>query len=676
MVERAPLVRRDNQRGGAAPENTGKQQPKNSAPEAAVELEDAILQAKMSVGPAGDAYEREADDVAARVVRTLRAAPPTTDTSNRPADAAYSNPRVQRSERPIPAHGGDGSGDAGSSDESGDGDTINLGGRLRRVQRSANASTPPKPVTQIRRIQRSGTAGGTIGVQGGDLDADTTRVLKASRGGGRPLPDPARSKMESAFGADFSGIRVHSGPTATDLNERIQAKAFTTGNDIYFRDSVPDASTSSGQELLAHELTHTIQQSAGSVQRELDADAKEMLEGHIGAKARQQQLVAGVRTQGKGGLKGKHGQEMAEEIARGGRDKDGQSVDNFGKGDVDAPAMSKTLMGLVALTKYDDTASASVLELAMKKDGGKDLSDPQMWNLIVVNSRMMSYIEPGLTINKIIPDSQVQNVLKIKQIDASRNSTSVGGSVAHEMNYGQDLTGEEAVANFGLDYAGYREGTKKSDGKDGAGGSSPYLYKNRKTKDKSGNDQAFLKGVPNVFYMKLQIPDQQLENVKVPVHPNVAEWAAAKLREIDFALRGAQWEAAEIVSQLGQKKEILEQFIARSKVDANMLTTLTADGKKNRDDPLTNMGMTKPSARLQTEFGTINQEYHISYFAVPKDSGLWLKDETGTDTPVGKMVKTDNGLEWGELNEALISSKLAANQRIKDLASGETWDTD
>jgi hypothetical protein len=258
MSERESFARRSNEVEGARPEQLETQASKRPVPKAAVELEGEILQAKMSVGPAGDAYEREADDVAARVVRTLRSAPPTTATGRRRADAADSNPRAQRSERLTPDRGGHGSDD---------GDAIDLGGRLRKVQRSS--STPPlnTPVTQIRRIQRSATAGGTIGVQGGDLDADTTRVLKASRGGGKPLPDPARSKMESAFGADFSGIRVHSGPTATDLNERIQAKAFTTGNDIYFRDSVPDASTSSGQELLAHELTHTIQQGGASVQR-------------------------------------------------------------------------------------------------------------------------------------------------------------------------------------------------------------------------------------------------------------------------------------------------------------------------------------------------------------------------------------------------------------------------
>ena len=72
--------------------------------------------------------------------------------------------------------------------------------------------------------------------------------------------------MEQAFGADFSGVRVHAGPRAADLNDRIQAKAFTTGNNIFFRDGLPDANTHDGQSLLAHELTHTIQQ-GGGVQR-------------------------------------------------------------------------------------------------------------------------------------------------------------------------------------------------------------------------------------------------------------------------------------------------------------------------------------------------------------------------------------------------------------------------
>ena len=76
--------------------------------------------------------------------------------------------------------------------------------------------------------------------------------------------------MEGAFGADFSSIRVHTDSTSTELNNRIQAKAFTTGSDIYFRDGGPDVSSQSGQALLAHELTHTIQQGAAPISRTTD----------------------------------------------------------------------------------------------------------------------------------------------------------------------------------------------------------------------------------------------------------------------------------------------------------------------------------------------------------------------------------------------------------------------
>ncbi|MFN3254761.1 MAG: DUF4157 domain-containing protein [Ilumatobacter sp.] len=136
-----------------------------------------------------------------------------------------------------------------------------LGGQTGVAQRSAAVTTLPK-------VQRAAP----MGAPGGDLDAATERVVRARSRGGSPLPEDAKSKMESAFGADFSGVRVHTGSTATALNDRIQAKAFTTGNSIFFRDGLPDTNSSSGQELLAHELTHTIQQGAAPAvaQRKVD----------------------------------------------------------------------------------------------------------------------------------------------------------------------------------------------------------------------------------------------------------------------------------------------------------------------------------------------------------------------------------------------------------------------
>jgi hypothetical protein len=71
--------------------------------------------------------------------------------------------------------------------------------------------------------------------------------------------------MGDSFGQDFSGVRVHSSPEADDLNHQLSAKAFTTGQDIFFREGAYAPGSSGGQELIAHELTHVVQQSTGAV---------------------------------------------------------------------------------------------------------------------------------------------------------------------------------------------------------------------------------------------------------------------------------------------------------------------------------------------------------------------------------------------------------------------------
>ncbi|NCG36787.1 MAG: DUF4157 domain-containing protein [Actinobacteria bacterium] len=202
-------------------------------PAPAVTRRQSVVQAKLSVGPADDVYEREADAVADRVMRSL-AAPPVMSFD-------------------VVSAGADGS----------------------RIRRSA------LPVSNITKIVAGAGAGrirrfATVGVDGGELDADTDAAISASLGGGTAMGQDVRRKMEGAFGADFGGVRIHEGSEASELNNRIQAKAFTVGNDIYFRDGAPDASSRDGQHLLAHELTHTLQQgggvqrSTGKIQRRTD----------------------------------------------------------------------------------------------------------------------------------------------------------------------------------------------------------------------------------------------------------------------------------------------------------------------------------------------------------------------------------------------------------------------
>ncbi|NEO85805.1 MAG: DUF4157 domain-containing protein, partial [Spirulina sp. SIO3F2] len=78
---------------------------------------------------------------------------------------------------------------------------------------------------------------------------------------GQPLADSVRQPMENAFGANFGGVRIHTDNTADQLNRSIQAQAFTTGQDVFFRQGAYTPTNKGGQELLAHELTHVVQQS-------------------------------------------------------------------------------------------------------------------------------------------------------------------------------------------------------------------------------------------------------------------------------------------------------------------------------------------------------------------------------------------------------------------------------
>jgi hypothetical protein len=86
-------------------------------------------------------------------------------------------------------------------------------------------------------------------------------VLRSS---GQPLDSSFRASFEPRFGHDFSGVRVHTGPQAAAAAASIQAKAFTAGSSIVFGAGQYAPSQPQGQELLAHELTHVIQQGASS----------------------------------------------------------------------------------------------------------------------------------------------------------------------------------------------------------------------------------------------------------------------------------------------------------------------------------------------------------------------------------------------------------------------------
>ncbi|MDB5250075.1 MAG: outer membrane protein OmpA [Segetibacter sp.] len=112
-------------------------------------------------------------------------------------------------------------------------------------------------------IKRKGIEGSPVAT--GSIE----NKIESSKGVGSPLPAPTKSFMESRFDTDFSNVRIHTGPYATEMSKELNAQAFTVANDIYFNAGKFSPGSSHGKHLLAHELTHTIQQRSTDISRRI-----------------------------------------------------------------------------------------------------------------------------------------------------------------------------------------------------------------------------------------------------------------------------------------------------------------------------------------------------------------------------------------------------------------------
>ena len=133
---------------------------------------------------------------------------------------------------------------------------------------------------------------GAVESEGGGTDA-IERSIDQARGGGHGMDHGTRTRMESAFGADFSGVRIHTDSRADGLSQSLSARAFATGRDVFFRQSEYSPGTSSGRELLAHELTHVVQQNGDGISRKMTVsepgDAHEIEADHMARVVMQQE---------------------------------------------------------------------------------------------------------------------------------------------------------------------------------------------------------------------------------------------------------------------------------------------------------------------------------------------------------------------------------------------------
>jgi len=114
-----------------------------------------------------------------------------------------------------------------------------------------------------RAVQRLIASAPAVGLEGGEAPPEVQASIEHARGSGYRLDAQTQAWAGEALGADLSRVRVHTDHAADQLNRALSASAFTTGSDVFFSQGAYNPGSSDGQKLLAHELTHVVQQGGG-----------------------------------------------------------------------------------------------------------------------------------------------------------------------------------------------------------------------------------------------------------------------------------------------------------------------------------------------------------------------------------------------------------------------------
>jgi hypothetical protein len=158
------------------------------------------------------------------------------------------------------------------------------------------------PRAEMPRRDRLATLASTIGnaafgrlaregsglLPGGRVDGAVEAAIAARRGRGRPLDAAARGRIAPQLGDSLTDVRIHDDAEAAALARAVSAHAFTTGADVYFADARYRPGTGEGDRLLAHELSHVVQQRGAPTAGPLTVtDADGALEHEAEAAARE-----------------------------------------------------------------------------------------------------------------------------------------------------------------------------------------------------------------------------------------------------------------------------------------------------------------------------------------------------------------------------------------------------
>jgi hypothetical protein len=236
---RAPAVQRDPRHTDPAPQSTVQRllALQRTHGNASVQR---LIQYKLNVSQPGDPYEQEADRVADAVTK-----------ANDQSGTAVAVDREPDSDLTISrmcADCADEVNRAAAPDDEQEKETM-------QMQRQ------PEEDKEKEGLMARAASGDALAVDGPVEDG-----IRSLPGGGSPLPPTVRNNMESNVGYDFNAVRVHTDSNAGHLARAVNARAFTVGSDIVFGSGEYSPESKDGQKLLAHELTHVVQQT-GPVQR-------------------------------------------------------------------------------------------------------------------------------------------------------------------------------------------------------------------------------------------------------------------------------------------------------------------------------------------------------------------------------------------------------------------------
>ncbi|MBN2075965.1 MAG: DUF4157 domain-containing protein [Dehalococcoidales bacterium] len=220
-------------------------------------LESVNAQAKLTVSDPGDIYEQEADKVADEVTQKI-------------------NIQAQRQEVPEEEELIQGKPDIQRQEELEEEELLQAKLDIQKQEEEEEeeeeiqAQRQEEEEEELVQMKRDENAEADV------ADEIETRINSA-KGSGQSLSGEVKKPMEQAFGAGFNDVKIHTDTEADTLNKQLNAKAFTTGTDIFFRNGEFNPDSDSGKKLLAHELTHVVQQST-EVKKKTLAETGEEIE--------------------------------------------------------------------------------------------------------------------------------------------------------------------------------------------------------------------------------------------------------------------------------------------------------------------------------------------------------------------------------------------------------------